>query len=73
MTNTVEHDLPSNSQTDLERVVRLSQSIAADVLNACESSRDPSVLPFKLRPSQMTLPENQGAKVEHENSEKLEN
>ena len=73
MTITVEHDLPSNSQTDLERVVRLSQSIDADVLNACESSRgDPSVLPFKLRPSQMTLPENQGAKVEHENSENLE-
>ncbi|KAH3862924.1 hypothetical protein DPMN_025899 [Dreissena polymorpha] len=49
---------------DLEIVVRLGDSVANDVLNACNRSRDPLVLHFKLRPRQaVPQSENQSATI----------
>ena len=60
----VQDSIPLNSDPDLESVVRLGDSVANDVLNACNRSRDPLVLSFKLRPRQ-TVPqsENQSATI----------
>ncbi len=54
----VQDSIPLNSDPDLESVVRLGDSVANDVLNACNRSRDPLVLPFKLRPRQ-TVPQSE--------------
>jgi len=60
----VQDSIPLNSDPDLESVVRLGESVANDVLNACNRSRGPLVLPIKLRPHQ-TVPqsENQSATI----------
>ena len=59
--NRVQNDVPTDSQTDLDTIVRLNNTMAADVLNACRD-KDPAVLPFKLRPSKVapSVPGNKG-------------